>query len=117
MPVSEECIFCKIASGAIPVKVIYEDEQLVAFPDINPVAPVHVLVIPRKHLESVAQAGPEDAALLGHALLTLPKIATQMGVANPGFRVVMNTGKDGGQSVPHLHWHILGGRFMQWPPG
>ena len=114
---AEECIFCKIAAGAIPVKPIYEDEQLVAFPDINPMAPVHVLVIPRKHLDSVAEAGPADAAMLGHAMLTLPKIAAQLGIAESGFRVVMNTGKEGGQSVTHLHWHILGGRFMEWPPG
>jgi len=114
---SEDCIFCKIASGAIPVKIIYEDEHLVAFPDINPVAPVHVLVIPRKHLGSIAEAGPADAAMLGHVMLSLPKIAAQLGVTDAGFRVVMNTGKDGGQSVQHLHWHILGGRFMEWPPG
>ena len=114
---SEECIFCKIASGAIPVKFIYEDDQLVAFPDINPVAPVHVLVIPRKHLDSVAVAETADSALLGHALLTLPKIAAKLGIAESGFRVVMNTGKDGGQTVMHLHWHLLGGRFMEWPPG
>ncbi|HWR30415.1 MAG TPA: histidine triad nucleotide-binding protein [Negativicutes bacterium] len=114
---SADCIFCKIASGAIPVKIIYEDEHLVAFPDINPVAPVHVLVIPRKHLGSIAEAGPADDALLGHVMLSLPKIAAQLGVADAGFRVVMNTGKDGGQSVQHLHWHILGGRFMEWPPG
>ena len=114
---AEECIFCKIASGAIPVNLVYEDDFLVAFPDINPMAPVHVLVIPRKHLDSIAAAGPDDAALLGHALLTLPKIAAKLGIAESGFRVVMNTGKDGGQSVMHLHWHLLGGRFMEWPPG
>ena len=114
---AEECIFCKIASGAIPVNFVYEDDFLVAFPDINPMAPVHVLVIPRKHLDSIVSAGSEDSALLGHALLTLPKIAAKLGIAESGFRVVMNTGKDGGQSVMHLHWHLLGGRFMEWPPG
>ena len=114
---AEECIFCKIASGAIPVKAVYEDEYLVAFPDINPVAPVHVLVIPRKHLDSVAKADASDATLLGHAMLTLPKIAAKLGLGEAGFRVVMNTGKDGGQTVMHLHWHLLGGRFMEWPPG
>ena len=113
----ENCIFCKIASGAIPVKPVFEDEHLVAFPDLNPVAPVHVLVIPRKHFSSLAAAEPEDAALLGHAMLTLPKIAQLMGIAETGFRIVANTGKDGGQSVMHLHWHILGGRYMGWPPG
>lgn len=114
---SDDCIFCKIASGTIPVKIIYEDKFLVAFPDINPVAPVHVLVIPRKHLSNVAQASSADAELLAHAMLTLPKIAAQLGVSDTGFRVVMNTGPEGGQSVNHLHWHILGGRFMEWPPG
>ena len=99
------------------MKLIYEDEQLVAFPDINPVAPTHVLVIPRKHLESVAAAESSDGALLAHAMLTLPKIAEQLGIADTGYRVVMNTGKNGGQTVMHLHWHILGGRFMEWPPG
>ena len=99
------------------MKLLYEDELLIAFPDINPVAPVHVLVIPRKHLGSVLEAIPDDADLLAHALLTLPKIAAQLGVAETGFRVVMNTGQEGGQSVMHLHWHILGGRFMEWPPG
>ena len=95
----------------------YEDEYLLAFPDINPVAPVHVLVIPRKHLASINEADSSDATLLGHVLLTLPKIAAQLGVDESGYRVVMNTGKDGGQSVMHLHWHILGSRFMEWPPG
>ena len=76
-----------------------------------------MLVIPRKHLDSIAAAGLEDSVLLGHALLTLPKIAAKLGIAEAGFRVVMNTGKDGGQSVMHLHWHLLGGRFMEWPPG
>lgn len=112
-----DCIFCRIAAGEIPVKPVYEDEWLVAFPDINPQAPVHVLVIPRKHLGSVAEAGPADGPMLGHAMLTLPRIAAELGISGTGFRVVMNTGKEGGQSVPHLHWHILGGRFMEWPPG
>ena len=112
-----DCIFCKIAAGEIPVKPVYEDEQVLAFPDINPVAPIHVLVIPRKHMENLASAGPEDALLLAHILLTLPKIAAQLGIAETGFRVVANTGKEGGQTVMHLHWHLLGGRFMTWPPG
>ena len=114
---AEDCIFCKIALGEIPVKPIYEDEQIVAFPDINPVAPQHVLVIPRKHFENLAAVGKEDAALLSHVMLSLPKIAALMGVEESGFRVVVNTGKEGGQSVMHLHWHLMGGRFMSWPPG
>ena len=113
----EDCIFCKIASGAIPVKPIYQDEQLIAFADINPAAPVHALVIPRKHLSSLAAATAEDQQMLGHAMLTLPKIAELLGLAADGFRIVLNTGKNGGQTVMHLHWHILGGRYMEWPPG
>ena len=113
----EDCIFCKIAAGAIPVKPVYQDEQLVAFADINPAAPVHALVIPRKHFASLADVGEADKELLGHAMLTLPKIAGQLGLAADGFRVVLNTGKNGGQTVMHLHWHILGGRYMEWPPG
>lgn len=113
----EECIFCKIAAGEIPVTPIYQDEQLVAFADINPAAPVHALVIPRKHLSSLAAATAEDQQMLGHATLTLPKIAEKLGLSADGFRVVLNTGKNGGQTVMHLHWHILGGRYMEWPPG
>ena len=113
----DDCIFCKIASGAIPVKPIYQDEQLIAFADINPAAPVHALVIPRKHLSSLAAATAEDQQMLGHAMLTLPKIAELLGLAADGFRIVLNTGKNGGQTVMHLHWHILGGRYMEWPPG
>lgn len=113
----EECIFCKIATGAIPVKPIYQDEQLSAFADINPAAPVHVLVIPRKHLSSLSAATAEDQQMLGHAMLTLPKIAELLGLTADGFRVVLNNGKNGGQTVMHLHWHILGGRYMEWPPG
>jgi histidine triad (HIT) family protein len=113
---ANDCIFCKIAAGEIPVKAVYEDELILAFPDINPAAPVHMLVIPRKHLDSLQEASVDDATLLGHAMLTLPKIAAQLGLTE-GFRVVVNTGKDGGQSVMHLHWHLLGGRFMDWPPG
>ena len=113
----EECIFCKIAAGEIPVKPIYQDEQLIAFADINPAAPVHALAIPRKHLSSLAAVTAEDQQMLGHAMLTLPKIAALLGVAADGFRVVLNTGKNGGQTVMHLHWHILGGRYMEWPPG
>lgn len=112
-----DCIFCKIAAGEIPVNPVYEDEQILAFPDINPMAPVHVLVIPRRHLDSLKAAGPDDAALLAHIMLKIPQIAQILGIADKGFRLVANTGEDGGQTVQHLHWHLLGGRFMSWPPG
>lgn len=114
---ADDCIFCKIAAGKIPVKSVYEDEHMIAFPDINPMAPVHVLVIPRRHFDSLSQVGQDDAALMSHILLKLPQIAQILGIAESGFRIVANTGKDGGQSVMHLHWHLLGGRFMDWPPG
>ncbi len=114
---SADCIFCQIASGAIPVKPIYEDAHLIAFPDINPAAPVHFLVIPRKHLSSLQEVGSADKELLGHAMLTLPQIAEKIGLAQDGYRIVLNTGKNVGQTVMHLHWHILGGRYMEWPPG
>jgi len=111
-----DCLFCKIATGAIPVKRIYEDDHVLAFPDINPQAPVHILIIPKKHLASVAHATPEDAAMLGHLISTAGEIARAQNLTN-GYRLVINTGPDGGQTVDHLHVHLLGGRHMGWPPG
>lgn len=113
----QDCIFCKIAAKTIPVNAVYEDEQLIAFPDINPVAPVHLLVIPKKHIANILDAKPEDTALLGHIMATIPKIAAIAGLSEDGFRTVINTKDNGGQTVYHLHFHILGGRFMTWPPG
>jgi histidine triad (HIT) family protein len=113
----QDCIFCKIAAGEIPAKVIYVDERILAFPDINPAAPVHVLIIPKKHITSLLDAQPEDRELLGHVMAIIPQITSQLGLNEDGFRVVINTKDNGGQTVPHLHWHILGGRFMNWPPG
>lgn len=112
-----ECIFCKIAAKQIPVEPIYEDEQVIAFKDINPAAPVHVLLIPKKHLEHLLAASPEDVGLLGHLTATVGVLANKLGLAEDGFRVVINTKEHGGQTVHHLHYHILGGRFMKWPPG
>lgn len=113
----QDCIFCKIAAKTVPVNAIYEDEHLIAFPDINPVAPVHLLVIPKKHVANILEAAPDDAELLGHIMTTIPKIAAIAGIAEDGFRTVINTKDNGGQTVYHLHFHILGGRFMTWPPG
>ena len=113
-----DCIFCKIAAKEIPSSLVYEDEQVVAFKDLEPQAPVHVLVIPKKHVESVLALQEEDKALAAHILVdVIPKLAKELGVAEKGFRVVANTGDEGGQSVKHLHFHLLGGRSMQWPPG
>ena len=113
----ENCIFCKIVAGEIPANKIYEDEHALAFHDITPQAPTHVLIIPREHLESLNDAGKSDVALLGHLLWLAPKLANQVGIAENGFRTCINTGADGGQSVFHLHVHVMGGRPMTWPPG
>jgi len=113
----QECIFCKISAKEIPVTVLYEDEHIIAFPDINPAAPVHVLVIPKKHIANLLELTSEDIPLMGHVLSTIPKIATELGLDEDGFRLVVNTKDNGGQTVHHLHWHMLGGRFMKWPPG
>jgi histidine triad (HIT) family protein len=103
-----DCIFCRIARGEIPSRKVYEDDEVFAFHDINPVAPVHFMLIPKRHLDSLAQAGEADAALLGRMLTLAPRLAKEQGLDN-GFRTVINTGKGGGQEVFHLHIHIIGG--------
>jgi histidine triad (HIT) family protein len=110
-------IFAKIIAGEIPSEKLYEDEHVVAFRDIQPQAPVHVLVVPRKPLVSVADASIEDAELLGRLLLAAAKVARSLGLEDDGYRLVTNIGEYGGQSVFHLHVHLLGGRKMGWPPG
>ena len=112
-----ECLFCKIVARTIPAALVYEDDMVVAFDDINPQAPTHTLVIPRKHVASIAELQDSDVGLLGHLMLTGNKIATLKGIADAGYRFVINTGVDGGQTVFHLHLHVLGGRHMAWPPG
>ena len=110
------CIFCKIIEGSIPSKALYQDELCYAFSDINPQASTHVLILPRQHIGSLADTGGGDKALLGHLLSAAAEIARTKGLAK-GYRVVINTGKDGGQTVDHLHVHLLGGRPLTWPPG
>jgi histidine triad (HIT) family protein len=110
------CLFCKIVEGTIPSTAIYQDDRCYAFADIDPRAPVHVLVVPRKHIASLAAAEENDQALLGHLLWAAAEIARAKGLAG-GYRVVISTGRDGGQTVDHLHVHVLGGRAMTWPPG
>jgi histidine triad (HIT) family protein len=110
------CLFCKIVEGQIPSTAVYQDELAYAFADINPKAPVHVLIVPREHFDSLDEAGQDKRALLGHLLWAAAEIARQKGLAN-GYRVLVNTGPDGGQTVNHLHLHLMGGRMMTWPPG
>ncbi|MBR8828747.1 MAG: histidine triad nucleotide-binding protein [Gomphosphaeria aponina SAG 52.96 = DSM 107014] len=111
-----DTIFGKIIRGEIPVDLVYEDDLTLAFKDINPQAPIHILVIPKKPISKLDEATIEDQALLGHLLLSVKKVAQQVGLSN-GYRVVCNNGVDGGQTVDHLHFHILGDRLMSWPPG
>jgi len=110
-------LFEKIAAGEIPAKIIQEDEDLIVFHDINPQAPIHVLVVPKKPISRLASATTEDGKLLGNLLLKAQEIAKSLGIAESGFRVVINNGRNGGETVPHLHVHLLGGRPFAWPPG
>ena len=112
-----DCLFCKIIAKEIPSKTVYEDDQAVAFEDINPQAPTHILVLPRKHIAGLNDLAAADAALVGHLHLVAAKLARERGIADSGYRTVLNTGRGAGQSVFHLHLHLLGGRGMRWPPG
>ena len=112
-----DCLFCKILAGTIPADTVYQDEECIAFRDINPKAPIHILVIPRAHVDRLSSTTAADAGLLGHLLMTAGRIADQEGIAESGYRVVVNNGRDGGQEVEHLHLHVLGGRSLTWPPG
>ncbi len=114
---SDTCIFCKLAKGLVKADIIYQDEEVVAFRDIHPQAPTHVLVIPRPHVTALWEADDSHAVLLGRLLLACNTIADQEGVNQSGYRVVINVGPDAGQSVDHLHLHVLGGRKLEWPPG
>ena len=110
-------IFEKIIGREIPARFIFEDEEIVAFHDVNPQAPVHFLVVPRKVIPRINQAAPEDQAFLGRLLLVARDLAKELGLNEAGFRIVINNGRNGGETVPHLHVHVLGGRHMGWPPG
>lgn len=113
----KDCIFCKIVAQEIPGEKVYEDEHVYAFHDIAPAAPIHVLVIPKKHIPSLMDLQTEDQTLLGHIFAAIQKIATDLGLEKEGFRVVNNIGEKGGQTVYHIHFHLLGGRTLTWPPG
>jgi histidine triad (HIT) family protein len=110
-------LFEKIVARQIPAQIVYEDDLVLAFRDINPQAPTHVLIVPKKAIPRIAEASSEDHALLGHLLLKAAEVAAKIGLKENGYRLVINNGRDGGESVPHLHCHILGGRPLEWPPG
>ena len=110
-------IFERIAAHEIPARIVHETDDFLAFHDVNPQAPVHVLIVPRRLIPRIAEAADADAELLGRMLLAAPKIAAELGVATTGYRLVINNGRDAGESVPHLHIHLLGGRTLEWPPG
>jgi len=113
----EDCIFCRVIERGAPGKIVYEDDWVVAIEDANPQAPVHLLVLPRKHLASLREAGPEDEPLLGHLFIVAARLARERQLETKGYRAVINTGTWAGQSVFHLHLHVLGGRTFRWPPG
>ncbi|MGO8701053.1 MAG: histidine triad nucleotide-binding protein [Limisphaerales bacterium] len=110
-------VFEKIIAREIPAAIVYEDDQVLAFRDVSPKAPVHILIVPKRNIPRLAETQPADAQLLGHLLIKAAEVASQLGLAQKGYRLVINNGPDGGESVPHLHCHILGGRTMTWPPG
>ncbi len=112
-----DCIFCKIVQGDIPSKKAYEDKEVLAFYDVDPQAPIHLLIIPKAHIPSAQTLAAKDGPLLMHMFEVAQKLATELSIADSGYRIVTNVGSDGGQSVPHLHLHLLGGRSLQWPPG
>lgn len=112
-----DCLFCKIANGEIPADMVYEDDHIVAFKDIKPQAPIHILIIPRIHIPTINETMPTQDKLLGNMILVAKKLAAEHALDDTGYRLVFNTNNQGGQAVYHIHLHLLGGRQMQWPPG
>jgi histidine triad (HIT) family protein len=117
MTTKGDCLFCKIAAGKIPATILHEDPHLVSFRDINPKAPTHVLVVPRKHVPAIDALRPEDAELVGRMVLEAARLAAEQNLTGTGYRLVFNTGEWAGQTVDHIHLHVLGGRRLGWPPG
>ncbi|WP_160670846.1 histidine triad nucleotide-binding protein [Clostridium sp. C8-1-8] len=113
----DDCIFCKIIKGEIPSKKIYEDEDVIAFNDINPEAPIHFLVIPKRHIESVNNIDEESSKVIAHIFNVINTLVRELNIADTGYRIINNCGVDGGQTVNHMHFHVLGGRELKWPPG
>lgn len=114
MAKDQDCIFCKIVSGEIPSEFVYEDDQVVAFRDLSPLAPIHILIVPKEHKKNLSEYSAEDAQLLGHVLLVAAQIAREQGIEDGGYRVVTNAGENAGQSVQHTHFHLLGGRKLNF---
>ena len=112
-----DCLFCKLVAREIPADIVFEDDDVIAFRDIAPQAPTHILIIPKRHISTLNDLAEEDCALVGRLQFTAQKIAKEVGIAEDGYRVVMNCNEDGGQTVYHIHMHLLGGRSMTWPPG
>ena len=112
-----DCTFCKIAQAELKARIVYADEDVVAFQDADPQAPTHIIVTPRQHISGLNDCRPEDTAILGKMVQTCKSIAERTGINETGFRIVMNTGDEGGQLIDHIHFHVLGGRQMSWPPG
>jgi Diadenosine tetraphosphate (Ap4A) hydrolase and other HIT family hydrolases len=113
----EDCLFCKIVKGEIPSKKVYEDDKVYAFHDINPEAPVHFLVIPKEHIQSANDLNDNNSDIISHIFKVINKLAVELNISEKGYRIVNNCGEDGGQTVGHIHFHVLGGRNMKWPPG
>ncbi|SHH34285.1 histidine triad (HIT) family protein [Caloranaerobacter azorensis DSM 13643] len=112
-----DCIFCKIVNGEISSNKVYEDDKVLAFEDIDPQAPVHILIIPKNHISSIKDINEDNVDIINHIHLVIKKLAKEKGIDQDGFRIVNNCGKNGGQTVEHLHYHLLGGRHLMWPPG
>jgi histidine triad (HIT) family protein len=112
-----DCIFCKISNGEIPVNLVYQDDKVIAFHDINPAAPVHILIVPREHIVSLLDVDDDKSTIIAHAFKVAKLLAIENKLSENGFRIVNNCGDDGGQTVQHIHFHLLGGRNMTWPPG
>ncbi|GAB6138339.1 histidine triad nucleotide-binding protein [Halanaerobaculum tunisiense] len=113
----EDCLFCQIVAGEMESDIVYEDEQVIAFKDVNPQAPVHLLIVPKEHIATLLELEEEDQQLIGHIYQVANKLAKDFEIAEDGFRVVSNCKEQGGQTVYHIHYHLLGGRHLQWPPG
>ncbi|MBN4069260.1 histidine triad nucleotide-binding protein [Beggiatoa alba] len=112
-----DCLFCKLINGDIPTDIVYQDDDVFAFRDVNPQAPIHILVIPKQHIATINDTDESHQAVLGKLVLTAKKIAKEQGIADNGYRLVVNCNQDGGQTVFHIHLHLLGGRSLSWPPG